>query len=251
MTMLARGAETAREIAEVYPKGMVKEGYYFGVPLLVLGGVLLLVHWNAAGIALVLLALFVFSFFRDPERVIPAEAGAVVSPGDGRVVVVTEEEYAGGPGKRISIFLAVWNVHVNRAPAEGTITKMEYRPGKFLAAMRERASVENEQNVFTLSTDAGEMVFKQIAGLIARRVVSWKKQGDRVLRGERIGLVRFGSRVDVWLPKDAEILVKLGQNVKGGSSVLARWTGKAAMRSSAEAKPAETDANLTASGKRS
>ena len=230
---------------------MVKEGYYFGVPPLALGGVLFLVHWNVAAIALVLLALFVFSFFRDPERVIPAEAGAVVSPGDGRVVVVAEEEYAGRPGKRISIFLAVWNVHVNRAPAEGTITEMEYRPGKFLAAMRERASVENEQNVFTLSTDAGEMVFKQIAGLIARRVVSWKKPGDRVLRGERIGLVRFGSRVDVWLPRDAEILVKLGQNVKGGSSVLARWSGKAAIRSSAEARAAETDANLTASGKRS
>jgi len=128
---------------------------------------------------------------------------------------------------------------------------MEYRRGNFLAAMRERASAENEQNVFTLSTDAGEMVFKQIAGLIARRVVSWKKQGDRVLRGERIGLVRFGSRVDVWLPKDAEILVKLGQNVKGGSSVLARWTGQAAIRSSAETSSAETDANLTASGKRS
>src|SRR6266404_946717 len=233
------------------PQGMVKEGYTFGLPLLVLGGVFYLLQWNVAAVVLVVLALFVFSFFRDPERVIPAEAGAVVSPGDGRVVVVTEEEYAGRPGKRISIFLAVWNVHVNRAPADGIITKMEYRPGKFMAAMRERASVENEQNVFTLSTDAGEMVFKQIAGLIARRVVSWKRQGDRVLRGERIGLVRFGSRVDVWLPKDAEILVKLGQNVKGGSSVLARWTGKAAIRSSAEAIAAETDANLTASGKRS
>jgi len=249
--MLARGFEAARGNAEVYSKSMVKEGYYFGVPPLVLGGVFFLLHWNAAAVILVLLALFVFSFFRDPERVIPAETGAVVSPGDGRVVVVTDEEYAGRPGKRISIFLAVWNVHVNRSPAEGTITKMEYRPGKFLAAMREPASVENEQNVFTLSTGAGEMVFKQIAGLIARRVVSWKRQGDRVLRGERIGLVRFGSRVDVWLPKDAEILVKLGQNVKGGSSVLARWTGKAAIRSSPETSSAETDANLTASGKRS
>ena len=249
MTLFARWAETAGENAEVFSTSMVKEGYYFGVPPLVLGGVLFLAHWNVSAIALVLLALFIFSFFRDPERVIPAEAGAVVSPGDGRVVVVTDEEYAGRPGKRISIFLAVWNVHVNRAPAEGTITKMEYRPGKFLAAMRERASVENEQNVFTLSTDAGEMVFKQIAGLIARRVVSWKKQGDRVLRGERLGLVRFGSRVDVWLPKDAEVLVKLGQNVKGGSSVLARWT--AAIHSSAETTSAETDANLTASGKRS
>jgi len=205
---------------------MVKEGYYFGLPLLVLGGAAYLAQWTIAAIVLVCLAIFVFSFFRDPERVIPAEPGAIVSPGDGRVVVVTDEEDAGRPGKRISIFLAVWNVHVNRAPAAGVITKMEYRPGKFLAAMRERASMENEQNVFTLSTDAGEMVFKQIAGLIARRVVSWKKEGERVARGERIGLVRFGSRVDVWVPKDAEILVKLGENVKGGSSVLARWPAK-------------------------
>ena len=136
MTLFARGAETAGENAEVFSTSMVKEGYYFGVPPLVLGGVLFLAHWNVSAIALVLLALFIFSFFRDPERVIPAEAGAVVSPGDGRVVVVTEEEYAGRPGKRISIFLAVWNVHVNRSPAEGTITNMEYRPGKFLAARR-------------------------------------------------------------------------------------------------------------------
>ena len=251
MTVRARDAQAARENAEVFSGSMVKEGYYFGVPPLAVSGVCFILHWYIAGAVLVFLALFVFSFFRDPERVIPSEPGAVVSPGDGRVVVVTDEENAGRPGKRISIFLAVWNVHVNRSPATGTITKLEYRPGKFLAAMRERASIENEQNVFTLSTDAGEMVFKQIAGLIARRVVSWKKQGDRVLRGERIGLVRFGSRVDVWLPKEAEILVKQGENVKGGSSVLARWTGQAAIRSSAEARPAETDANLTASGKRS
>jgi phosphatidylserine decarboxylase len=174
-----------------------------------------------------------------------------VSPADGRVVVVTDEENAGRPGQRVSIFLAIWNVHVNRAPAAGTIAKMEYRPGKFLAAMRERASVENEQNVFTLSTEAGEMVFKQIAGLIARRVVSWKKQGESVARGERIGLVRFGSRVDVWLPKDAEILVKLGENVKGGSSVLARWPAKPAAQRQSGARAEEADANLTATGKRS
>src|ERR1700730_6078765 len=205
---------------------MVKEGYYLGVPPLVLGGASFFLHWYIAAAFMVFLALFIFSFFRDPERVIPLDPGAVVSPGDGRVVVVTDEESAGRAGKRISIFLAVWNVHVNRSPAAGTITKIEYRPGKFLAAMRERASVENEQNVFTLSTAAGEMVFKQIAGLIARRVVSWKRPGDKVSRGERIGLVRFGSRVDLWIPKDAEILVKLGQNVKGGSSILARWPRK-------------------------
>ena len=230
---------------------MVKEGYYFGLPLLVLGGVFYLLQWNFAAVVAVLLALFVFSFFRDPERVIPSEPGAVVSPGDGRVVVVTEEENEGRPGKRVSIFLAVWNVHVNRSPAAGTITKMEYRQGKFLAAMRERASLENEQNVFTLSTDAGELVFKQIAGLIARRVVSWKKAGEKVARGERIGLVRFGSRVDLWVPKDAEILVKVGENVKGGSSVLARWPAKPVAGKWDGMGTAEREGNLTATGKRS
>jgi phosphatidylserine decarboxylase len=115
---------------------------------------------------------------------------------------------------------------VNRAPAAGRIRKMEYRPGKFVAAMRASASAENEQNIFTLETDAGELVFKQIAGLIARRVVSWKKEGDVVSRGERIGLVRFGSRVDLWVPSEAEIVVKVGQNVKGGSSVLAQWQSR-------------------------
>jgi len=209
---------------------MVKEGYFFGLPLLALGGAGFLFHWYLPAAVLVFLALFVFSFFRDPDRVISADPGAVVSPADGRVVVVTEEENAGFPGQRVSIFLAIWNVHVNRAPASGTIGKVDYRPGKFLAAMRERASFENEQNVFTLSTESGEMVFKQIAGLIARRVVSWKKAGEKVLRGERIGLVRFGSRVDVWLPKGAEILVKVGENVMGGSSVIARWPAKRASR---------------------
>jgi phosphatidylserine decarboxylase len=202
---------------------MVREGYTFGLPVLALGAAALLLHWVAAGAVLVALALFVFSFFRDPERVIPGEPGAVVSPADGRVVVVTEEEFAGKPGKRISIFLAVWNVHVNRAPAAGTIAKVEYRPGKFYGAMRARASFENEQNIIHLSTETGEMMFKQIAGWIARRVICWKKPGDKVARGERIGLVRFGSRVDVWLPREAEIVVTPGQTVRGGSSVLARW----------------------------
>ncbi len=192
------------------------------MPLLLAGVAALFLRWEGAGIAVILLAFFVFSFFRNPDRVIPTGPGAVVSPGDGRVVVVTDEEHEGRPGKRVSIFLAVWNVHVNRAPYAGVVQKMEYRPGKFFAAMQARASTENEQNIFTLSTDAGEIVFKQIAGLIARRVVSWKKQGDMVERGERIGLVRFGSRVDLWVPREAQITVKPGQNVKGGSSILAQ-----------------------------
>jgi phosphatidylserine decarboxylase len=233
------------------PGSMVKEGYTFGIPLLVLGGLFYLLQWNIVAVVAVLLALFVFSFFRDPERVIPTEAGAVVSPGDGRVAIVTAEENAGRPGKRVSIFLALWNVHVNRSPAAGTITKLEYRPGKFLAAMRERASVENEQNVFTLSTEAGEIVFKQIAGLLARRVVSWKKPGEKVARGERIGLVRFGSRVDLWVPKEAEILVRTGESVKGGSSVLARWPTKASASKLDGLSKADADSNLAATGKRS
>jgi phosphatidylserine decarboxylase len=228
---------------------MVKEGYYFGLPLLLAGGAAFFLQWRIAACLVLFLALFVFSFFRDPDRVIPSEPGAIVSPGDGRVVVVQDEDYAGKPGKRVSIFLAVWNVHVNRSPAAGRITKMEYRPGKFVAAMRANASAENEQNVFTLSTDAGELVFKQIAGLIARRVVSWKKAGDIVARGERIGLVRFGSRVDLWVPQPAEILVKAGQNVRGGSSILASWPVQKNNR--VAERNAVDDMNPVASGKQS
>lgn len=221
---------------------MVKEGYSFGVPPLLFGVLACALQWWIVGVVALLLAVFVFCFFRDPERAIPSEPGAIVSPADGRVVVVKDEDHFGQPGKRISIFLAIWNVHVNRAPAAGTITDLQYRPGKFLAAMLERASLENEQNVFTLQADAGLLVFKQIAGLIARRVVSWKKAGDSVARGERIGLVRFGSRVDVWLPKEAQVMVQVGDNVKGGSSTLALWPAPLA--------PANSDDALLAAGRR-
>lgn len=212
---------------------MVREGYYFGSPPLLLG--LLFLGYRsplseAVGALLVFLGLFVFSFFRDPERVIPDAPGLIVAPADGRVVVVKEEANQGRPGKRISIFLAIWNVHVNRAPEAGTISRLERKPGKFLAAWAASASTENEQNIFTQSTEHGEIVYKQIAGWVARRVVSWKKQGDSVARGERIGLVRFGSRVDLWLPCEAEVLVSVGNNVKGGSSVLARFPETASAR---------------------
>jgi phosphatidylserine decarboxylase len=204
---------------------MVKEGYYFGLPPLALGAAALFLRWTFAGVILLCLAAFIFYFFRDPERVIPADPGAIVSPADGRVVVVTDEENAGRPGKRISIFLAIWNVHVNRSPAAGIITKLDYCPGKFSAAMRERASTDNEQNVITLATDAGELTFKQIAGLIARRVVC---------------LVRFGSRADLWLPRDSELLVKVGDHVAGGSSVVAYWPPRA---KSTQPRGAQTQAS--------
>jgi phosphatidylserine decarboxylase len=228
---------------------MVKEGYYFGLPLLLIGGAAFFLHWRVAASVFLFLALFVFSFFRNPDRVIPSDPGAIVAPGDGRVVVVQDEDYLGKPGKRVSIFLAVWNVHVNRAPEAGRITKMEYRPGKFVAAMRANASAENEQNIFTLSTGAGELVFKQIAGLIARRVVSWKKVGDVVARGDRIGLVRFGSRVDLWIPQQAQILVQVGQHVKGGSSILANWPVQT--NNPVADETALADTNPVATGRRS
>src|SRR6201993_1449559 len=202
---------------------MVKEGYYFGVPPLFFGGIAVILHWWVFAAILLAFGLFCFSFFRDPERVISSDPAVIVAPADGRVVVITEEENAGRPGTRISIFLAVWNVHVNRSPAAGVITKLDYRPGKFLAAWNARASTQNEQKIFTLATAAGTIEFKQIAGLVARRVVSWNKPQDVVTKGQRIGLVRFGSRVDLWLPQGSELLVKVGDTVQGGSSILARW----------------------------
>jgi len=229
---------------------MVREGYSLGLPPFVMGLTLAALGKNwifAAGVALALLGVFVFSFFRNPDRAIPGEAGLIVAPADGRVVVVKQEAYNGRPGKRVSIFLAIWNVHVNRAPAAGTIKSLEYKPGKFLAAWHESASFQNEQNVFTQSTEHGEIVYKQIAGWVARRVVAWKKTGDAVGRGELVGLVRFGSRVDLWLPEGAEIAVKAGDNVKGGSSVVARMTAgvtAAVRRGDAEKKASQKNREL-------
>ena len=203
---------------------MVKEGYKFVSLPLALGLGAFLLGWNWAGGILVFLAGFILYFFRDPERVPPAAPGVVVSPADGRVMEIVDEPLGSRPGRRISIFLAIWDVHVNRAPLAGRISKIEYRPGRFHVAMRSRASRENEQNVVHLSTAHGEILFRQIAGWIARRVLFWKSEGDPVALGERVGMIRFGSRVDVWLPAGAEVLVRPGQHVAGGRSVLARWS---------------------------
>jgi len=202
---------------------MVKEGFRFALPPIGLGIVALALGWYLAGGVLLFLGAFVLYFFRDPHRVVPADPEAVVSPADGRVVEIVEEPFEENPGRRISIFLSVWDVHVNRAPVAGTIRKVEYRPGRFYAALRARASTENEQNVIHMASPRGEMVFKQIAGWIARRVLCWKSEGDVVALGERVGMIRFGSRVDVWLPPEVEIVVRKGQHVAGGRDVLARW----------------------------
>jgi phosphatidylserine decarboxylase len=208
---------------------LVTEGYKFAAGPIVLGIAALIFGWHILPLqiaAFVLLALgtFILYFFRDPERVIPSDTSTIVSPADGRILEVIDEKFEGRAGKRITIFLAVWNVHVNRTPLAGKISRVEYRPGKFQMAMKKTASAENEQNVIFLDTAHGQIVFKQIAGMIARRVVLWKKAGDQVERGERIGIVRFGSRMDVWLPLEAAISVKPGDHVAGGSSILARWT---------------------------
>ena len=202
---------------------MVRDGYKFVFPLLFAGIVAAAFGWRLTAAVLLLICAAVAFFFRDPERLPPAEAGVVVSPADGRVMEITDEALQGRPGRRISIFLSIWDVHVNRSPMAGQFREVEYRTGRFYNAMRSRASVENEQNIIHLQTERGEMVFKQIAGAIARRVVCWKSPGDTVKLGERIGLIRFGSRMDVWLPSDAEILARPGQHVAGGVSVLARW----------------------------
>jgi phosphatidylserine decarboxylase len=211
---------------------MVKDGLKFAVPPLAVGASLLFL-WERGGqrsvlllivsLILIVLGLFVLYFFRDPQRTIPADPGAVVSPADGHVIEIVDETSEGVAGKRITVFLSVFDVHVNRTPVAGRISKVEYKPGRFYAAMRKRASEENEQNIITVTTPAGDIVFKQIAGAIARRVICWKRVGDHVALGERIGMIRFGSRVDIWLPLSAEILVRHRQMVYGGKSILAKW----------------------------
>jgi phosphatidylserine decarboxylase len=200
---------------------MVRDGYYYGLVLL---GAALLVGWLTSpvwAVVPVLLAAFFLWFFRDPERVIPADAGAVVSPADGKVTAVSTVMLNGKPVQRISIFLNVFNVHVNRSPVSGVIRGVRYQTGKFLNAMNALSAEHNEQNTVTVEGDGHAVVFKQIAGLLARRIVFTKNIGDRVQRGERVGLIKFGSRVDVMLDPSAAIGAKVGDHVKGGSSVLA------------------------------
>jgi len=200
---------------------MVRDGYYYGAVLLaaaVLVGWLTTPVWAAIPI---LLAGFFLWFFRDPDRVIPSESGAVVSPADGKVTSVATVKINGGTFKSISIFLNVFNVHVNRSPVAGVIRGARYRAGKFLNAMNPASAEHNEQNTVTIEGEGQRVIFKQIAGLLARRIVFTKKIGDTVRRGERVGLIKFGSRTDVLLDVSAEVAVKVGDHVKGGSSILA------------------------------
>ncbi|WP_348265082.1 phosphatidylserine decarboxylase family protein [Telmatobacter sp. DSM 110680] len=201
---------------------MVRDGYIYGMSLVAVAAVL---AWATGtwvwSIVPVLLGAFFVWFFRDPQREIPNGQGLLVSPADGLVTETVRIETPSGPRQRISIFLNVFDVHVNRSPIAGEITAVRYQRGKFLNAMNQKCADLNEQNIVTVHGEGMEIVFKQIAGLIARRIIFNHRVGDRVERGQRVGLIKFGSRTDVILPAEAEIRVKTGQRVKGGSSIIA------------------------------
>jgi phosphatidylserine decarboxylase len=170
---------------------------------------------------------FICFFFRDPDRLVPTGEGLIVSPADGKVIKVEPVEqtpYFEGACKRISVFMSVFNVHVNRAPHEGTIRQVDYYPGKFFSANLDKASKENEHNALLLESPAGKPVaFVQIAGLVARRIICAVQPGDAIKRGQRFGMICFGSRLDIYLPPDTEIRVTVGDKVQAGSSIIARW----------------------------
>lgn len=201
---------------------MVRDGYIYGLSLLAVAA---LAAWATRGWVWatlpVLLAAFFLWFFRDPERKIPDAPGLIVSPADGRVTETITLDTPQGPCQRISIFLSVFNVHVNRSPIAGTVRSVRYQKGLYLNAMNPASADRNEQNIVAISAPGYDVSFKQIAGLLARRIVCTLREGDIVDRGQRVGLIKFGSRVDVIVPLEAELRVKPGARVRGGASVLA------------------------------
>ncbi len=206
---------------------MVKDGYWYGLPLVLIAGGLMgfwLHHRSyfllVATLFFAVISLLVLNFFRDPDRPVPTEPGAIISPADGLIVQLTEEEFENRPVRRLSIFMSVLDVHVNRSPIAGSIKAINYRKGSFRVASQAQASVENEQNIFTIEGEQGMVVVKQIAGLLARRIVFWKRLGDSLARGERVGMIKFGSRVDVLVAPTVEWRVKVGDRVRAGSTIL-------------------------------
>jgi phosphatidylserine decarboxylase len=201
---------------------MVRDGYFYALGLLLVAVVLFKVTGSMALAALpVALALFFLWFFRDPPRRVPSGEGMLVSPADGKVTEAEWIETPVGSRLRLSIFLNVFDVHVNRSPMEGKVIQVNYKKGLFLNAMRADSNVLNESNTVVLEGEGYTLQVKQIAGLLARRIVCFVKVGDTVQRGQRFGLIKFGSRVDVLMPADAVLRVKTGDRVKGGSTILA------------------------------
>lgn len=199
---------------------MIRDAYRFIIPLAGAGILLSVFSLHLFAAAFYILALFTAFFFRNPSRHIPNGKNLIVSPADGTVVRIVQAE----DGEQcISIFLSIFNVHVNRSPISGTLKQLSYKRGKFKAAFNKEASRVNEQNILTIQGRDIQVTFSQIAGLIARRVVCWKKPGDSLQRGELVGLIRFGSRTDIILPEKVKITVRVGDKVHGGSSVLGEY----------------------------
>jgi phosphatidylserine decarboxylase len=202
---------------------MAREGYPYVIVPLLLALVAALVGYWPASIPFIILAAFMAFFFRDPGRAAPTDNNLVVSPADGRVtrIELLSPEEEGSP-KVVSIFLSPFDVHVNRAPVAGTITNVSYTRGKFLMATKEEASLVNEQNALTIRGERVTVVCKQIAGILARRIVCWKHAGDNLTLGERFGLIKFSSRTDLILPPEVEVTVREGERVRGGVTVIGR-----------------------------
>jgi phosphatidylserine decarboxylase len=218
---------------------MVRDGYFYALALVaaaVLTGWLARPAWAVVPLAL---AMFFLWFFRDPERVIPDSPGAIVSPGDGKITDASIVTVDGVKQARISIFLSVFDVHVNRSPISGVVREIRYQHGKFLNAMDQTSAEHNEQNIVRMEGDGQVVVFKQIAGLLARRIVFYPKMGDRLERGQRVGLIKFGSRVDVLFDAAAVLQVKVGDRVRGGSSILAHLQPKGELASAGNYSAAE------------
>jgi len=201
---------------------IAREGLMFILPLGLLSVFLWLSPWPAAALAVTVLFLFVLYFFRDPERMTPPGEDIIVSPADGKImeIVTDADPFLSEAFTRVTIFLSVFNVHVNRAPIGGTVEKKRYDPGKMLAAFNPRASKENEQNILLFGNGRARVLVKQITGLIARRIVCWADVGDSYALGQRFGLIRFGSRVDIFVPEGTRLAVKPGDHVKGASSLI-------------------------------
>jgi phosphatidylserine decarboxylase len=201
---------------------MVRDGIFYALGMLLVAAVLWWLTVPVFALFPILLAMFFLWFFRDPDRQIPADPGLLVSPADGKVTEIAATQMDGKPCTRISIFLNVFDVHVNRSPIEGVIKEVVYQRGKFGNAMDTASAEANEQNIVSLEGEGVTVMFKQIAGLIARRIVFNFKAADKLARGQRVGMIKFGSRTDVVFPLPHDLCVRVGDRVKGGSSVLAR-----------------------------
>ena len=214
---------------------MVRDGYYYGLALIAAGILLGWLTRPAWAILPILLACFFLWFFRDPERAIPQGPDALVSPADGKVTDISTVVVGQEKRLRVSIFLSVFDVHVNRSPIGGVVRDVRYQRGKFLDARSPDCADLNEQNIVTVEGDGQTVIFKQIAGLLARRIVFHPKVGDRLVRGQRVGLIKFGSRTDVLFDAGARVNVKVGDRVKGGASVVAFLPQQAVLTASGNA----------------